>query len=267
MGVRPLAGREFTSADGAGGVLAVIVNRSFAAEHWPGENPVGRRLRLLENGAPEGWLTVVGVAPDIWQSEMIRREFEPLVYLPFRELPRWSMSVAARTRVPPASLAQAFRREVQAIDADLPVYDLRTLDEDLELHDWAIRVFGAMSAMFTFIALLLASVGLYAVVAHSVNQRTQEIGLRMALGAPPTKIMAAVFAEGMRQSVLGLGVGLAAAIGLTRALRAVLVGALEPDPMLFVTVALVLIAAATLACAIPARRATRVDPVEALRFE
>jgi putative ABC transport system permease protein len=181
---------------------------------------------------PQAWLTVVGVVPDIWQNDMIRREFQPLIYLSFRQKPLPGMSLVARTAVPPATLGQAFRREVQAIDENLPVYALRTLDEDLELHDWGVRVFGAMFGIFAMMAMLLAAVGLYAVVAHSVNRRTQEIGVRLAMGATATNIVVSVFAQGMRQVALGLGIGLG-----------------------------------MLACTIPARRAARVDPVVALRFE
>jgi len=173
----------------------------------------------------------------------------------------------ARTVVPPATLGQAFRRGVQALDENLPVYALRTLDEDLELHDWGVRVFGAMVGIFAVIAMLLAWLGLYAVVAHSVNQRAQEIGVRLAMGATATNIIATVFAQGMRQVALGLGVGLAAALALTRVLQALLSGVFQPDPATFLIVVAILVLAGALACTIPARRATRVDPVVALRFE
>ena len=267
MEARPLAGREFTAADGASGAPSVIVNHSFAAAYWKDGNPLGRRLRIFHDGAVRPWLTVVGVVPDIWQNDMTRREFQPLVYLPVREMPMAELTVAARTRVPAATLGTAFRRAVQAMDEDLPVYALRTLDEDLALHDWGVRVFGSMFTIFSAIAMALASVGLYAVIAHSVNQRTQEIGVRMAMGATTRDIMGSVFAQGMRQVALGLAVGLAAAFGLARVLRALLAGLLEPDAATFLTVALLLVAAGVAACAIPARRATRVDPVVALRFE
>lgn len=266
MDVRPLVGREFTGGDGAGAPPAAIVNHSFAAKFWPEGNPVGRRLRLIEDGVPQPWLTVVGVVPDIWQNEM-RREFEPLIYLPFRQRPLAGMSVVARTRVPPATLGQAFRREVQALDDDLPVFALRTLAEEIQLHDSDAQALGAMFAIFTAIAMLLAAVGLYAVVSHSVNRRTQEIGVRMALGATAGNIVASVFVHGMRQVALGLGVGLAAAFGLTRVLRTILAGLGQPDWSTFAIVSLVLVAAGALACAIPARRATRVDPAVALRFD
>lgn len=266
MEVRPLLGREFTGADGAAGPPAAIVNHSLAAKFWPDANPAGRRLRIIEDGVPQPWLTVVGVVPDIWQNDM-RHEFEPLIYLPFSQRPLAGMSVVARTRVPPATLGQAFRRAVQAMDDDLPVFGLRTLDEEIKRHDSDAQVLGTMLGIFTAIAMLLAVVGLYAVVAHSVNRRTQEIGVRMALGATAGDIVASVFAQGMRQVAFGLGVGLAAAYGLTRVLRAILAGLARPDWATFAVVALMLVVAGALACAIPARRATRVDPAVALRFE
>jgi putative ABC transport system permease protein len=268
MNIRPLLGRAFTESDGMTAVPVVIVNHTFAARFWPGEgNPLAKRLRLFTDGAPQSWLSIVGVVPDVAQNERIRNQFDPLIYLPYRRQPQQSMSIVARARVPPATLGNAFRRQVQALDENLPVYALRTLDEDLDLRDWPIRVFGAMFTGFAAIALLLASVGLYAVVAQAVNQRTQEIGVRLAMGATGANIIRLVFAQGMRQVTLGLALGLAAAFGLTRVLRSLLAGVLQPDAVLFLTVALVLIAAATLACAIPARRATRVDPVVALRCE
>ncbi len=267
MGAETLAGREFTGADSLAGMPAVIVNRSFAAQYWPGLEAVGRRLRLIEGGAQQPWLTVVGVAPDIWQNETIRREFQPLIYLPYGQRPLGGMSVMARTRVPPATLAQALRLEVKQLDEHLTVYALRTLDADIELHDWAIRVFGSMFAIFAVIATVLASVGLYAVVAGAVNQRLHEIGVRIALGATSRDIVVSVLAQGMRQVAIGLVVGLLAAFGLIRALRSLLAGTFRPDAATFLIVALLLIMAGLVACAIPARRATHVDPLVALRLD
>ena len=267
LGLHPVTGREFTASDGVAGVPAVIVNRSFAAAQWPGESPVGRRLRLVEDGTPRSWLTVIGVAPDVWQNDMVQRQFEPLIYLPYRAMPGQSMYVVAHTDVPPATLAQTFGRAVRSLDPGLPVYGLQTMVEELQQHDWPVRVFGSMFAIFTAIAMLLAMVGLYAVVAHSVNQRIPEIGVRMALGAPARSLMASVFAAGMRPVVLGLSVGLVLTIALARVSRALLSSMFQPGAGPFVIVALVLLVTALLACGIPARRATRVDPMTALRYD
>jgi hypothetical protein len=244
-----------------------IVNQRFAEKFWPGDDPIGKRLRLYDRGKAEAWLAVVGVVPNILQNDVSVREYDPLIYIPYRRKPLRDMSLMARTRVPPGSLGTAFRREVQAVDDNLPVYNLRTLEERLEINNWPFKVFGSLFGIFAGIALLLSSIGLYAVIAHSVSQRTQEIGVRLALGASGTNILRLVFAQGMVQAGLGLVIGLAGAFGLTRVLKAVLSNVSPTDPTTFITVSLLLAAAAALGCLLPARRAMRVDPVVALRCE
>jgi len=173
----------------------------------------------------------------------------------------------ARTRISPTALVKAFRQEVKALDENLPVYDVRSLDDRIAQKRLNTGVFVALFSIFAAIALLLASVGLYAVVAHSVSQRTREIGLRMAVGGTARDIVQLVFAQGLRQVAIGLVIGLIAAFSVTRVLRAVLVGVSPSDPVTFLAVAVVLMLAAVLGCAIPARRAVRVDPVVALRCD
>jgi putative ABC transport system permease protein len=272
--IRPRHGRVFSESDGVAGVPVVIVNESFVRMSWPGELALGKRLRLImrTSGAPAGpgpqpWLTVVGVIPDIVQNDTSQGAHDPLIYVPYRQLPQREMVFAARTLVPPDSLSNAFRREVQVLDGDLPVTDLRTLDAMLWERTRSWRVYGSMFSVFAAMALMLASVGLYAVIAHSVSQRTQEIGIRMAMGASRQSILGMVFAHGMRQLIIGLAVGLAAAFGLTRVLGALLVGVTPFDPLTFATVALVLTLAAVVGTAIPARRAIKVDPMVALRYQ
>jgi len=178
------------------------------------------------------------------------------------------MVLAARTQVPPENLSNAFRRAVQYLDPDLPVTDLRTLDRLLWERTRRWRVYGAMFSIFAAMALLLASVGLYAVMAHSVNQRTQEIGVRMAMGAPALSLMAMVFAQGMRQLLLGLLIGVAGSFTLIHVFTALVVVEVKPaDPVTYATVALVLILAGVIGSAIPARRAVKVDPIIALRYQ
>jgi predicted permease len=276
MKVRPLFGRTFMEADGVSGFPVVILNKSFADTFFPNEDALGKRLRIVnapvgsKAGAPatpQAWLTVVGVVPDIIQNDLGKGQRDPIIYMPFRQLPFRGMSIVARTRVPPATLVDAFRREVQVIDQDLPVFNVRTLDDFLAQRNWPWRVFGTMFAIFAAIALLLASVGLYAVIAHSVSQRTQEIGIRMALGASGVRVLRLIFMQGMRQLVGGLLIGLAAAFGVTRVLSTLLVGVSPTDPLTFFSVALVLTLAGVAGCMIPARRAIRVDPVVALRHD
>jgi len=270
MDVAIRRGRVFNDADGAAGLPVAIVNERFAEKFWPGEDPIGRRLRTFEQQKTGPWLTVVGVVPNILQNlpnQNDTRELTALIYVPYRQKPLRDMSLMARTMVPPNSLGTAFRKEVAAIDEDMVIYNLRSLEERLDINNWPQRVFGTLFASFAAIALALASVGLYAVIAHSVSQRTQEIGLRMALGASSQTILGLVFMQGMRQLAIGLVVGLAAAIGLTRVLAFLLIAVSPRDPVVFTIVSIVLTAAAVLGCWIPARRAMSVDPVVALRHE
>ena len=164
-----LAGREFTATDKD----AVMVNREFAREVLHSGNPLGQRLRLYDKGVPGAWLTVVAMAPNISQRNNERKMTGATVYLPYRQKIVSSVAILAKTRVPPATLKETFRRQVQAVDQGLPVYNMRTMDEQLEQNNWPYRVFGTLFSIFAVIALLLASVGLYAVIAHSVSQRTQ----------------------------------------------------------------------------------------------
>ena len=271
--IRQRRGRLFTESDRAGGVPVVVVNESFARMTWPGNDSVGKRFRLVLRASggtvlgPQPWLTVVGVVPDVVQSDTRQGAHDPLIYLPYRQLPQREMVVAARTLVLPESLRNAFRSEVQTLDGDLPVTDLRTLDSLLRERTRSWRVYGAMFSVFAAMALLLASVGLYAVIAHSVSQRTQEIGVRMAMGASTRNLLGMVFAQGMRQLLIGLVVGLAASFGLTRILAALLVGVTPADPVTFVSVALVLTVAGVVGSAVPAWRAIKVDPIVALRCQ
>lgn len=276
MKVRPLFGRPFTESDGVTGFAVVIVNKDFADTFWPSQDPMGKRLRLVTQpvgaapgipAAPQSWLTVVGVVPKILQNGFDSDKRDPIIYLPYRQQPMRGMSIVIRTQGRPETLADAFRREVQAVDADLPVFNMRTLEDSFTRRTWPWRVFGGMFAIFAAIALLLASVGLYAVIAHSVSQRTQEIGIRVALGASTWNVLRLVLMQGMRQLVSGLVVGLLAAFGITRVLSILLIGVTPNDPATFITVAAILTLAGVLGCLIPARRATHVDPVVALRHD
>ena len=272
MDVKIQRGRVFSDADGIAGPPVVIINQRFAEKFFSRQDPIGKRLRVFESpqNQPGSWLTVVGVTPDILQNlpnQNATRELAALIYVPYRQKPMRDMSLMARTSVPPNSLGTAFRREVATLDEDMVLYNLRSLEERLDLNNWPQKVFGSLFAIFAMIALLLASVGLYAVISHSVSQRTQEIGLRMALGSSAQGILQLIFIQGARQLLIGLVIGLAASIGLTRVLGSMLVNVSPRDPVTLLLVTLVLSTAASLGCLLPARRAMRVDPVVALRHE
>jgi putative ABC transport system permease protein len=265
VGATVLAGREFNHFDVATGVPAAIVNERFASQYWPGENPLGKRVRIFEEKTPGAWLTVVGVASNIVQNGVLRQE--PLLYLPYRQRPSGNMDVLAQTRVPPATLITAFRREVRALDSELPIFGPLTLDERLQINYWSNGLYGVLFLILASVALLLASVGLYAVIAHSVTGRTQEMGIRMAIGATSRDVRRLVVTQGMRPVGIGLVLGLAASLAVNRALKSLLVQVSPADPAALAIASAILILAALLGCLIPARRAMRVDPVIALRHD
>ena len=269
LGLRPRAGREFQIADRPGTAPLAIVNETFARQAWPSQDAIGKRFRLVDRGdggtwVRGTWLTVVGVSPDVLQDDE-SFEVSPVIYLSYRQQPQGGVELLVRTRVPPATMGATIRREVQALDEDLAVRGMRPLSESLWLRNWRHRVFGSMFAIFAAIALVLASVGLYAVIAQSVSQRTREIGVRLTLGASPASILGLVFRQGLVRFAVGLLLGLGGALATTTVLESMLVGITPADPLTLVAVSLVLTAAGFLGCAVPARRAMRVDPVVALR--
>ena len=266
LGAKLLSGREFSDSDAASGLPVAIVNQLLAARFWPGEDPLGKRLRFFRGGAPGPWLTVVGVASNIIQNDQTRQRFDPMAYLPYKQDPGGGAWVLVRTQGRPESLANAFRREVQALDPDLPLYGPMPIAQRMEQF-WDSRFYGALFLIFAAIALLLASIGLYTVIAHAVSQRTQEIGVRIAIGATPRDILRLVFRQGLIPLGIGLAIGLIASLGVNRLLASMLVQVSPSDPLALLVASAVLILAAMLGCLIPARRAIRVDPLAALRHE
>jgi putative ABC transport system permease protein len=261
-----LAGREFNDADVRSSAPVAIVNQLFASTYWPGEDPLGKRFRLFEGDNPEVWRTVVGVASNIIQNDQTRQTFDPVVYLPYRQRPGGGAWIFVRTSVPPAGLTNAFRQAVQALDSGLPLYGPMAISERMERF-WDSRFYGSLFLIFAAIALLLASIGLYTVIAYSVNQRTQEIGVRMAIGGTPNDILKLVFRQGMLPLAIGLAIGLTASFAVNRLLKSMLVQVSPADPITLAVASAVLILAGILGCLIPARRAMQVDPVVALRNE
>jgi len=271
LGVRLVRGRALTDADGVS-QQSVVINRRLADMYFPGEDPVGRRIRLTEEfptGPQTGWFTVVGISPNIRQRDFQQPDPDPVAYVPHIESPGLGrgVSLLVRTRVEPAKATAAMREEVRTIDADMPLFNIRTMEEQLAQLRWPYRVFGAMFTTFALIALILSAVGLYAVTAYSVTQRTQEIGVRMALGAPPASIRWLILRRALIQLSIGLTVGIGGAFAVGRLLRSMLVQIPTADPLTLTTIVAILIVIAVIACLAPSRRATRLEPSTALRYE
>ncbi len=268
LGAAVLSGRDFNDQDGFSAPRVAIINERFARRFWPGENPLGKRFRLFVGNAPDAWLTVIGVVSNILQGELGRPEqLNSLVYLPWRQMGAGDMNVLVRASVPPGNLRSVFRKEVHALDADMPMFGPFTLIERLQTKYWDKGRYTGLFLILAAIALVLAAVGLYAVIAYSVSRRTQEMGIRMALGAAARDLLGHIFREGMLPAGIGLGIGLAASLAVNRVLKAELVQVSPADPVTLVVTSVVLVFCAALGCWIPARRAMRVDPAVALRHD
>ncbi len=257
-------GRSFSERASAPG--EAIVNESFAARSWPGENALGKHLRMFHGTQAQPWLTVIGVVPDIPQDYTHPLDRDALVYLNYVDQPQRTIYVAARTGVSPPALRESFRRAVRELDENLPAEDVEPLEDHIARNRLNVTSFGLLFTIFAAIAIGVASVGLYGVVAQAVSRRTREIGIRMAIGARRIDIFRLVMIQGMGQVAIGVAAGLPPAFAVSRVLRGVLVGISPNDPFTFAAVILVLALAGLLGCAIPARRAVRVEPQGALRL-
>jgi len=259
-------GRDFTDDDGAKGKEAAIVSRDFAVKFWPRDQAIGKRFRTYSDDKPGPWLSVVGVAANFVQEPQAASP-KPLAYLPERQEGGSWMSLLVRSAGDPASMTTAVRATVQALDRDLPLVAVRTLAGAIERNRWFLVVFGTLFSVFGFIGLLMASVGIYAVIAQATGRRTQEIGVRMALGATSGNILILILGRGMRQLAIGLAVGLAAAIPAVKLLANIGLRISPTDPPAFAVIVAILVAVGVFACWLPARRAAALDPVKAIRYE
>jgi putative ABC transport system permease protein len=264
---KTIAGRAFTDADREGSLPVAIVNRRFVQRFLGGGDPLGRRIRLGDDAA--AWRTIVGVVPDMHLGGVFDQldVHDEGVYLPLAQNVINFMSLIVRTERDPMTYASAIQTEVNAIDPTLPLYWVRSLKQQYELDTWFFRAFGKLFMTFGFAALALAIVGLYGVVSFSVSQRTREIGVRMALGAQARRILQLVLAQGGLQLAIGVLVGVGFAAILSRALQAMLFRVNPWDPAVFALVVATLSVSGLTACLIPAARAIRLDPVDALRYE
>jgi putative ABC transport system permease protein len=266
FGKQVVRGRDFSGADRAGAAPVAIVNQSFAAKFFPGEDPIGRRVRVGRSESREPWMTVVGVAPDLYMSGVENRVPEG-VYVPLAQHPPLFASLAVLAEGDPMRLTSAVRAAVHGLDPDLPLYWVRTMSDTIAENNWHYRVFGSLFMAFGIAALFLAVVGLYGVTSFSVSRRTHELGVRMAMGADRRRVLGHVMRQGAAQLAMGLAVGVLIAAGLSQLLTIMLFGVTPWDPVTFLTVIATLALAAVTAMLVPARRAMRIDPVIALRYE
>jgi putative ABC transport system permease protein len=274
MGIPLRRGRDVSDEDRAGAPGVVVVNESLAARHWPGEDAIGKRLALADRDGPS-WLTVVGVVKDTVRGRWGAPPEDEL-FLPYAQVRRYVenpsshfayLTLVVRTSGDPASLASALRSAVWAREKNAPISDVRVLEEVVEGATAQPRFYVLLLGAFAAVALALAAVGIYAVISFSVARRTNEIGIRVALGAEPGDVLRLVVGQGLRVGLVGALAGIAGALALTRLMSTMLYGVGSHDPATFACVVVLLAVVALLASYLPARRATRIDPLRALRYE
>jgi putative ABC transport system permease protein len=268
MQIRLLQGREFREQDGSDSTPVVIVNEALVREFFPGENPIGKHIRpgISTDGKPSRMREIVGVVGNVKYRDL-GSEWTPESYIPFAQLPFGNMTIVARAANDPYSLAKPIADTILSVDKAVPSYHSTTVEDYLNGTIAIPRFNTFLLGMFAGLALVLTAVGLYGVISYSVAQRTREIGIRMALGGQPRDMMRLVVAQGLRLALVGVGLGLAAALFFTRFVSSLLFGITSADPMSYAGVIFLLLVVVLLACYIPARRAMRVDPMVALRYE
>jgi putative ABC transport system permease protein len=267
MGIPLLSGRLVTEHDVTNNSRFVLINEAMAKRFWPGEDPVGKRIStIISTGEQIPWQTIAGVVGNV-RHLGLDIEPRPEIYYHTNTAPPFGPVVVIRTTSDPARVVSLARAKIRELDRDVPISNVNTM-EQLVAQSVAQRRFGMfLLGIFALLALLLAAIGIYGVVSYSVTQRTQEIGVRMALGASATDVLKMVLRNGMSLALIGVGVGLAGAFALTRLMSRLLFAVTPTDVTTFSLVSVALIAVALLACYLPARRAMKVDPLEALRYE
>ncbi|MBO0860517.1 MAG: ABC transporter permease [Chloracidobacterium sp.] len=264
MGIPIALGRSLTEQDSPGAPKAALINQTLARRYFPNQDPIGQRITLGDPRDPNSqWMTIVGMAADVKHRAM-ENEVYPAIYIPQNN---HAMTIVARTRGNPLSLVPAVRSEVRTLDRDLPVYNIRTLDQAMGATlEWE-RFTISLLSVFAAVALTLAAVGLYGVMSYLVSQRTREIGIRMTLGARRSDVLMMVLGQGIKLTCAGALIGLGGTLALARLMKTLLFNVSVTDPMTFAGIALLLISVALSACWIPARRATKVDPMIAMRCD
>jgi putative ABC transport system permease protein len=266
MGIPLRSGRDFTDADTKGSPEVTIIDERLAREYWPNESPIGKRVRFGPPDYNEPWHTIIGVVGTVRHQRM-QEHTRKSVYLPHQQVPVTGTTLVTRTQSDPKDIVAAIRREVAQLDSDLPVSKVATMEEVVAESIWQPRLYATLFAVFAGGALLLALIGIYGVMAFLVQTRIHEIGVRMALGATAGDVFKLVVGRGMKLTIAGVLIGIAGAIGVTRLMHGLLFNTSATDPIVFILISLLLSTAAFLACYIPARRAAKVDPLIALRYE
>jgi predicted permease len=267
LGVPIVSGRAFSAADSADAGRAVIINQELARRYFGDENPVGRRMRFGAGPTTNPqWMTIVGVSGNM-RSERLDLEVQPTVMMPLRQASRLSMAIVIRTSGDPKRLSTAIARSVRAADPDQPTFAVRTMDEVQSAAVAPRRFSMQLLGGFAMLALLLAAIGIYGVMAYLVSQRTREIGIRVALGARPSSVVRLIVMYALGLAAAGVAIGLVAAVLLSRVMAGLLYQISPTDPWTFGGITLVLFATALVAAMTPARRAARVDPMIALRAD
>jgi putative ABC transport system permease protein len=265
LGIPLRKGRDFDAHDDTSAVRVAIVSETAAKKIWPGKDPIGQRFKWSSDDTT-GWKTVVGVVGDV-QQQIDGKRPPSHIYTPHFQDPLQTVVLVIKHEGDAASLTAAVRRVLQSQDPDMPLYEVRTMDESIQRAMWENRIWVSLMTVFATLALIIAAVGIYGVMAYSVAQRTQEIGIRMALGAARQDVLRLVVGQAMRLTVIGVGIGLAGAYAVTRLMASVLFGVSATDPPTFIGVTVILGLSAVFAAWLPAERATRVDPMVALRTE
>jgi len=259
-----LAGREFTAQDRAGSPAVAIINDALARRMFPGQDPVGRRIEF--NWDTTGWQEIVGVVGNVKQYGL-QEDMLPTIFVPQAQRPEPAMAVVVRSSLRPDQLVPEIRRQVAALDRNRPLIQVRTMDQVIADSVADRRLPMLILGAFAVAALLLGAIGVYGIVGYSVAQRTQEFGIRMALGARRRDVVRMVLGQGLRLALFGLLIGLAGSLAVARLIAGLLFGITPADPGTLVATSLLILGVALLACYIPARRAARVDPMVALRYE